>query len=154
MDFLVEKAAELNAAELWPLMCARSLMPAVSAQRLERWRRLAITAAKQSLSGRVMEIKPAMKVATMVRQVPADALCVVCERETEPLGALIQRKAPRIAVIACGPEGDFDYEERAAMRAAGFAPAGLGRNRLRSETAAIAALSIAAGAFDELGWRS
>jgi 16S rRNA (uracil1498-N3)-methyltransferase len=154
MDFLVEKAAELNAAELWPLVCARSLIPGVSDQRLERWRRLSTTAAKQSLSGRAMEIRPAIGVAAMVRQVPTEAVAITCTPGAEPLGMLMRRAAPRIAVLACGPEGDFDVDEVAAMRAAGFVPAGLAGNRLRSETAALAALSIAAAALDELGWRS
>jgi 16S rRNA (uracil1498-N3)-methyltransferase len=57
-------------------------------------------------------------------------------------------------VLVCGPEGDFTEEEISAMRTAGFVLAGLGPNRLRSETAALAALSIAAGIFDELRHRS
>jgi 16S rRNA (uracil1498-N3)-methyltransferase len=53
-------------------------------------------------------------------------------------------------LIACGPEGDFDAAEYAVMQAAGVAAVGLGPNRLRSETAALAALSLAAGALDEI----
>jgi RsmE family RNA methyltransferase len=53
-------------------------------------------------------------------------------------------------LIACGPEGDFDAAEGGAMEAAGFVAVGLGLNRLRSETAALAALSLAAGALDEI----
>jgi RsmE family RNA methyltransferase len=50
-------------------------------------------------------------------------------------------------LIAVGPEGDFDDAERAKAANAGFVAAGLGPNRLRSETAAIAAVSIAAGSL-------
>ena len=41
MDFLVEKAAELGAAELWPVLCARGVAREVGGERLARWRRLA-----------------------------------------------------------------------------------------------------------------
>jgi RsmE family RNA methyltransferase len=48
-------------------------------------------------------------------------------------------------LIAVCPEGDFDNIERAKISEAGFAAVGLGPNRLRSETAALGAISIAAG---------
>ena len=49
MDFLVEKAAELGATELWPLETSRGLVRGPSADRRQRWSRLAEAAAKQSL---------------------------------------------------------------------------------------------------------
>jgi 16S rRNA (uracil1498-N3)-methyltransferase len=156
MDVLVEKAGELDAIELWPLVCARSVLRESSPARRERWRRIAIAAAKQSLRSRPMEIRAPLDVAAMVRSVPNDALAVTCIAGGEPLGALLRRTfdrreaCPTAVVLACGPEGDFTGDELAAMGEAGFVPAGLGRNRLRSETAALAALSIAAGIFDEL----
>jgi 16S rRNA (uracil1498-N3)-methyltransferase len=66
------------------------------------------------------------------------------------MASVIRRERPPAVMIACGPEGDFDGAEIAAAAEAGFAAVGLGRNRLRSETAAIAAVSIAAGILDEL----
>ncbi len=151
MDLLIEKAAELDATEFWPLVCARSIIREPGPARRERWHRISIAAAKQSLRPRPMEIRPPVQVAAMVRAVPIEALAVTCLAGAEPLGALIRRTAPPAVVLACGPEGDFTADELAAMRAARFVPAGLGGNRLRSETAALAALSIAAGIFDELG---
>ena len=50
MDFIVEKAAELGVTELWPMLCARSVVHAPGAERIARWRRLATAAAKQSLA--------------------------------------------------------------------------------------------------------
>ena len=66
------------------------------------------------------------------------------------LGAVLRQARTRALLLLCGPEGDFTDEELAAVRAAGFIAAGLGGRRLRSETAALAALSIAAGTLDEL----
>jgi 16S rRNA (uracil1498-N3)-methyltransferase len=57
----------------------------------------------------------------------------------------------RRLLLLCGPEGDFTDEELASVRSAGYVAAGLGGRRLRSETAALAALSIAAGTLDEFG---
>ncbi len=150
MDFLVEKAAELGAASLWPLECARATVRNPGLERLARWRRLALAAAKQSLSPYTMEIRPPLTVAQAAREVSQETLAVVCTEGAEPLSAVVRRMRPRAIVIACGPEGDFDTAEYAVMRTAGFIGAGLGPNRLRSETAALAALSLAAGALDEI----
>lgn len=154
MDFLVEKAAELGAAELWPLICERSVVQTPGAERLARWRRLALAAAKQSLASRAIDIRIPRSVADMAQNVPKECLAVLCAPGAEPLAALIRRLRPRAIILACGPEGGFDQAEVAAMAAAGFVAAGLGPNRLRSETAALAALSIAAGVLDEINGRN
>jgi 16S rRNA (uracil1498-N3)-methyltransferase len=150
MDFTVEKAAELGAIALWPLVCARAVVRNPGAERIARWRRLAIAAAKQSLSPHRMEIRPPLTVAEAAREVPKGTLAAVCTEGADPLGAIVRRTRPHAMLIVCGPEGDFDAGEYATMHAAGFVAAGLGPNRLRSETAALAALSLAAGALDEI----
>ena len=146
MDLVVEKAAELGASELWPIVCVRGLVKSPGVERLARWRRLALSAAKQSLVPRPMEVREPMMFADLIRAVPADTLAIICKRGAELLSDVIRRLAPRAILIATGPEGDFDSAELMSAHAAGFVAAGLGPNRLRSETAAIAALSIAAGA--------
>lgn len=150
MDFVVEKAAELGASALWPLECARGVVRRPGNERLARWRRLATAAAKQSLAPRQMEIRPPISVADAAREVPKETLAMVCAEGAAPLAAVVRKARPRAMLIACGPEGDFGAAERDAMAAAGFVAVGLGANRLRSETAALAALSLAAGALDEI----
>jgi 16S rRNA (uracil1498-N3)-methyltransferase len=156
MDLLIEKAAELDAAEFWPLVCTHSVVREPSSARRERWRRIANAATKQSLRSGAMELLDPVDVGAMVRSVPKAALAVTCVAGAEPLSVVIRRiinrprACPVTLVLAIGPEGDFTAEELAAMREAGFVAAGLGGNRLRSETAALAALSIAAGIFDEM----
>ena len=56
---------------------------------------------------------------------------------------LLGNERPHGLLIAIGPEGDFAREELEGAIAAGFVAVGLGPNRLRSETAAIAALALA-----------
>jgi len=147
MDFIVEKAAELGAAQLWPIVSARAVVRSPGAERILRWRRLALAAAKQSHSPGTMEVRPPINFDELLRTVPRDTLAVICGAGCEPLGDAIRRLEPRNILIAVGPEGGFDAGERTAAAALGFVAAGLGANRLRSETAALAAVSIAAGAL-------
>lgn len=152
MDFLVEKAAELGAAELWPVLCARGVAREVGGERIARWRRLATAAAKQSLAPRATAIAAPLALGDLIRRLNGGRLCVVLSAGAPPLGAILRKAGARAPLLLlCGPEGDFTDEERAAARAAGFIAAGLGARRLRSETAALAALSIAAATLDELG---
>ncbi len=144
MDVLVEKAAELGAAELWPILCERSVARAGGSERLARWRRLVAAASKQSLAPHLMELHEPLEFAGLIRNAPRDTLRVICAFGAESFGAMLARMRPRSILVACGPEGDFTSGERDMALAAGFVEAGLGPNRLRSETAAIAALSIAA----------
>ena len=69
MDFLVEKAAELGASELWPLICARGLVRSSGAERLARWGRLALSAAKQSQSPIAMEVRAPIGLDDLIRAV-------------------------------------------------------------------------------------
>lgn len=151
MDFLVEKAAELGATELWPVLSARGVVREVGGERLARWRRLATAAAKQSLAPRATEIAAPLALVDLIRRLNGGRLCVVLSASAPPLGAILRAARPSAILLLCGPEGDFTDEELAAVRAAGFVAAGLGERRLRSETAALAALSIAAATLDELG---
>jgi 16S rRNA (uracil1498-N3)-methyltransferase len=151
MDFLVEKAAELGAAQLWPVLCARGVVHEVGSERLARWRRLATAAAKQCLAPRPTEVEAPLTMADLIRRPNGGRLCVVLSAGAPALGIVLREARRRALLLLCGPEGDFTDEEIASVRAAGFLPAGLGTRRLRSETAALAALSIAAGTLDELG---
>jgi 16S rRNA (uracil1498-N3)-methyltransferase len=92
-----------------------------------------------------MEVRTPVGIDDLIRDAPTETLAVICAQGGAPLGEVIRRVHPRAILIAVGPEGDFDDDERAKAAKAGFVAAGLGPNRLRSETAALAAVSIAAG---------
>ncbi|MBF6559740.1 MAG: 16S rRNA (uracil(1498)-N(3))-methyltransferase [Candidatus Binataceae bacterium] len=149
MDFLIEKAVELGAAAIWPVVCTRAVVRDPGAERLARWRRLVVAAAKQSLAPRTADLCAPRTVAELAAALPPATLALVCAEGGAALGAAIRRARPRAILIACGPEGDFAPDERATLDAAGFAAVGLGPRRLRSETAALAAIAIACGALDE-----
>ena len=102
-----------------------------------------------------MEIHDPVDVAAMAAKLPRRALAVACIAGAAPLTAVIRLMIKRLKtssgiVLAVGPEGDFTDAEMAVMKEAGFIMAGLGNNRLRSETAALAALSIATAIIAEL----
>ena len=152
MDFLVEKAAELGAAELWPVLCTRGVVREVGGERLARWRRLATAAAKQSLarasdrghrSADARRLDPAAQRGQALRGP---------ERGCAGFGRDPARSPAALAVATLRTGGRFHGRGTGGQcGAAGYVAAGLGGRRLRSETAALAALSIAAGALDEFG---
>lgn len=144
MDLIVEKTAELGATELWPIICARTVGKAPGAERTTRWRRLAIAASKQSLVVPPLLVRDAVPFSALLRDVPRGTLALICSGGAEPMGEVLARTRPSELLIASGPEGDFEPVEIESATRAGFVSAGLGPNRLRSETAAIAALAIAA----------
>ena len=144
MDFIIEKAAELGATELWPIVCARSVGKPPGREKTQRWSRLATAASKQSLALPPMRVSEPRPFTTLLQSVPRDTLPLICSAGAEPIAGMIRKMRPQAMLIASGPEGDFESTEMDSALAAGFAPVGLGPNRLRSETAAIAALAIAA----------
>jgi 16S rRNA (uracil1498-N3)-methyltransferase len=160
MDFMVEKAAELGVTELWPTLCARGVVRAPGEERIARWRRLATAAAKQSFAPTPLLLHEATAFADLIHEFAKDTLAigasnevplkVICTMGAEPIASVIWRSPAHGIVIACGPEGDFDDAEMALAKRAGFVAAGLGINRLRGETAAIAAVSIASAILDEI----
>jgi 16S rRNA (uracil1498-N3)-methyltransferase len=135
-DWLVEKATELGAARLVPVMTHRTVAERV---RLDRLESIAIEAAEQCGRTRVPEIVEPMKLARFIEELdPARNLYFADETGGEPLvGAL--REGP--AAILVGPEGGFTDEERAFVRGSGASAISLGPRILRAETAALAALS-------------
>jgi 16S rRNA (uracil1498-N3)-methyltransferase len=154
MDFLVEKAAELGAVQLIPLLTKRSAPRQAGAQRLQRWRRIATAAAKQSLAPRLMTIHGPLAISQLVSYLPQDTLALICMMDAPLLSAILRDTSPPRVLLVCGPEGGFDPGEIKSMLDAGFRPAALGPTRLRSETEAMAALSIAESAILEIARRS
>ena len=143
MDFIVEKAAELGANELWPIVCARSVGKPPGREKTLRWGRLATAASKQSLALPPMHVSEPRQFASLIQAVAQDTLPLICSAGAEPMAEVIRKTGLQAMLIASGPEGDFEPAEMDSAIAAGFVPVGLGPNRLRSETAAIAALAIA-----------
>jgi 16S rRNA (uracil1498-N3)-methyltransferase len=136
-DWLVEKATELGAARLLPVMTRRTVAERV---RLDRLESIAIEAAEQCGRTRLTDIvQPVSLKQLLADRDPARTLYFADEGGGEPAAEAFKSGA---ALILTGPEGGFTDEERAAIRAAPNAiPVSLGPRILRAETAALAALA-------------
>jgi 16S rRNA (uracil1498-N3)-methyltransferase len=136
-DWLVEKATELGAARLVPVMTRRTVAERV---RLERLEAIAIEAAEQCGRTVLPHIADPLPLATLLeRRDPLRTLYFADENGGEPVASALK---PGPAVILTGPEGGFTDEERSSIReAANAVPISLGPRILRAETAALAALT-------------
>jgi 16S rRNA (uracil1498-N3)-methyltransferase len=135
-DWLVEKATELGAARLIPVMTQRTIAERV---RLDRLATIAIEAAEQCGRTRVPQIAEPVPLKRLIAEIdPARHVYFADESGGDPPAATF-REGP--AMILIGPEGGFADEERAFVRASGASAISLGPRILRAETAALAALA-------------
>lgn len=139
-DLVLEKATELGAGRIQPVITRRCVADKLN---LERARTITIEAAEQCARTALPELAEPVKLDALLRDWPEKrALLFADEEGGEPAAAAFAAcGAP--AAILIGPEGGFDDAERAAIRAHPQARAiSLGPRILRGETAAIAALSV------------
>lgn len=146
-DWLVEKATELGAARLLPVMTSRTVAERV---KLERLRAIAIEAAEQCGRTRLPEIAEPVTLARLLVR-PSDRRIYFADESGGETAMSAFANGP--ALILVGPEGGFADEERELIRAAANCVAiSLGPRILRSETAALAALSAFMSVAGD--WRS
>jgi 16S rRNA (uracil1498-N3)-methyltransferase len=144
MELAIEKCTELGVVRIIPVIAGRteSHLGAAAPRRVERWRRIAHQAAEQSRRISSPEILMPVKFDDLVART-ADTRIVLAEAERgTPLKDVVPQDAA--VLLAFGPEGGWKPQELAAFRDAGWTLASLGGTILRAETAAIAAVAIAA----------
>jgi 16S rRNA (uracil1498-N3)-methyltransferase len=157
LDLVVEKATELGVAAITPFVSRRTvpqLGADASRRRAERWRRIALAAAKQCGRTSVPEVHEPVEFAEMVRRAESTALKIVFWEDEKTLGLQALREQTPSAgalFIVVGPEGGFAPEEVDLATRGGFRSVGLGRRILRTETAAIAAVALAQLLWGDLG---
>ena len=137
-DWLVEKATELGAARLVPVMTERTITERVRVERLES---IAIEAAEQCGRTRLPDIDEAMTLDHFLRDRDSSrSLYFADEAGGEWAPDAFTQGA---CVILTGPEGGFTDNERASIRSApNSVGISLGPRILRAETAALAALAV------------
>jgi len=143
MDNLVEKATELGAARIQPLVCERSVLRLAGERahkKVEHWRAVAVAASEQSGRTRVPQIADIASCSDWLSTLAGDAAArfVLSLRAALPLHAVDTSTA---LLFLSGPEGGLTDGEESAARAAGFAPVSLGPRVLRADTAPLAALA-------------
>ncbi|MFZ1730074.1 MAG: RsmE family RNA methyltransferase [Bacteroidota bacterium] len=138
MDWLVEKGTELGMTEFVPLLTERTIARSVKIDRLQK---LAETATKQCLRGRIPKIQSPISLAEAV-QAQAGARLLLFH-EDAPLDATPEAlvRDGRPLALFIGPEGGFSNEEVELLRSLGADILSLGPRRLRGETAGLAALA-------------
>lgn len=136
-DVLIEKCTELGVAAIWPVRCERSIVRP-SGGRIEKLRRTAIEACKQSQRAWLPQITSPLSFDEVLLRAPAFGKCLIADRSGDA-AALDSARAHDSVLVMIGPEGGFTDGELSAARSAGFAVAALGVTLLRTETAAIAA---------------
>ena len=152
MDWVVQKATELGVSCISPVMTERTMVK-LDAQQAERkrlhWRGIAIAACEQSGRDRIPEIGTPLGLPEFLGRVDARATRVLLS----PAGTLRIADLPRPeggVLVLIGPEGGLAEPEQRAAIAAGFVGVRLGPRVLRTETAAVAALTLLQYRFGDL----
>lgn len=135
-DWLVEKATELGAARLIPVLTQRTIAERVKLERLET---IAIEASEQCGRTRIPEIVAPVPLRRFVAELGEERNFYFADEGGGEPAAGTFAEGPGLILV--GPEGGFTEEERAFVRKSGASAISLGPRILRAETAALAALS-------------
>lgn len=137
-EWMLEKAVEVGISAIIPLRCQRSERDTV---RLDRLEKIAISASKQSLRAWFPKVFPLTDFKTVLQQAPVSRKLIAwCDDAPRPhLKTVVE---PTDTLILIGPEGDFSPDEVALAKQAGCLEISLGKARLRTETAGLAAAVI------------
>ena len=138
MDLVVEKAVELGVSRIAPVVSCHTVGLGA---RTERWRRVALAAAKQSGRTHVPPVDAPVPLPDFLRAPWQGLRLLAWEGERERPLALLPPAAPSVLVLV-GPEGGFADHEVEAARAHGFTTFTLAPRILRAETAAITATAL------------
>jgi 16S rRNA (uracil1498-N3)-methyltransferase len=143
LDYMAQKAIEMGARRLLPVMTRHTQVTRVN---LERLRANAIEACEQCGVIWIPEIAPVEPLGEALRSWPAERLLVFCDEDADqasPIHALANAPKDGGVSLLIGPEGGFDDAERAAILSAPrVLRLSLGPRILRADTAAVAALAL------------
>lgn len=175
MEFVLQKGTELGVAEFWPLLAGRSVPTFEDEMRVdarsERWRKIVQNACAQCGRADLPIVHAPCEFATAVDYGTNNSRCFMLDERggSETLRHALQREplvesavsstrndddleeAPRRVMILVGPEGGWTEREREWADRYGVESVGLGRSILRTETAALVAVSILSWEAGELG---
>jgi 16S rRNA (uracil1498-N3)-methyltransferase len=155
MDWLLQKAAELGATRIVPLITARTIVrprrERLPAQE-QRWMTILREASQQSGRSRPPELAHPCDLRTAFTDAPPNAVrLILWDAETQTaLGRLLPTlPLDQPLLIVVGPEGGLSPEELADASSMGGRTVSLGPLTLRAETAALAALALVHGMSKE-----
>jgi 16S rRNA (uracil1498-N3)-methyltransferase len=142
LDYMVQKATEMGASVLQPVITAHTAVPRLN---LERMYANAIEAAEQCGILMVPSIEPPVKLEALLKACGKSRAVVFCDERAAvapPLDALAKLKGRKITALI-GPEGGFSEGERELLLSKDFVcPVSLGPRIMRADTAAVAILAL------------
>ena len=152
LDLVVEKLSEIGVSRLSPFFAEKSAPKPgrESVQKLARWRRIARAAAEQARRSRVMDVDAPVELPEWLASFTGGIVVLSTEVVAEPLWRAA-KAAPAPLALMVGPESGFSEDEIGLLGSAGACFARLGKNVLRTETAALVAASILLHRMGELG---
>ena len=143
-EWFCEKATETGVDLIVPVIGEHSERKVVKPERLSK---ILLSATKQSLKGKIPELGETVSVKDFITSAPKDSLRLIAycfEDGSAPRRSIkdvLQGYDGKDIVIMIGPEGDFSKEEASLALSEGFIPVHLGDSRLRTETAAVTAVT-------------
>jgi len=148
-DFIVQKATELGVASIAPLITRYSevrFVEQLAANRLERWRRISLESLKQCGRRRLVQIEAPRTLSEFIAVETESSerkLIVFNERGGAPVAqALAGISTSSLVIAIIGPEGGWSDPELELLKQSSTTSVTLGRRVLRTETAAIVALTL------------
>jgi 16S rRNA (uracil1498-N3)-methyltransferase len=153
MELVIQKATELGVAEIWPVVSARTdtaARPALQGSRQQRWEKVASGAAEQSGRAVVPRLAPTLTLGGLLEASLPERRILFLETAGHPPLAPGD-PAPDAVLALVGPVGGFEDHEVGRLQTAGFQACSLGPRVLRSETAAVAAVTLLQFLWGDLG---
>lgn len=144
-EWFAEKATEFGVDRIVPVIGEHSERKILKPERMNR---ILLSAAKQSLKASIPELSDTISVREFIESTAEkDALkmiayCFEDGQERTSIREVLEKNDAKRVIVLIGPEGDFSREEADAAVSAGYVPVHIGESRLRTETAALASVSM------------
>jgi 16S rRNA (uracil1498-N3)-methyltransferase len=152
MDWTLQKATELGVTSIAPVLSARSVVrldEKQAAKKQAHWQAIVIGACEQCGRTRVPNVMTPLPLRNYFANVKKEGLRLVLS-PSAPGSLAGLASLPNKVELLIGPEGGLDDDELNAARGAGFTPVRLGPRVLRTETAAVVALSVLQALWGDL----
>jgi 16S rRNA (uracil1498-N3)-methyltransferase len=152
MDWALQKATELGVSAIAPVLTSRSVVrldPKQAERKRAHWRAIAIGACEQCGRARIPSVAAPLALRDYLTSVRKEGLRLVLSA-VAPGSLAGLTSLPSKVELLIGPEGGLDDEELAAAEKAGFMPVRMGPRVLRTETAAVVALTVLQALWGDL----
>ncbi len=154
LEWIIQKSVELGVRKILPIAMERSvsqLTAEKAKKKQERWQAIAVEAGKQCRRNHIPEVAVPQGLEAALRNLPEDCKILTPweEEEVKGIGAFLQREPSSVAIII-GPEGGISGKEIDLIRSYGGETVTMGPRIMRTETAAIAAITMVAYAWGDL----